>query len=90
MKENEEIPWWREDLPTLGRWAGIIVLASAVGLAVLDFVDLGQPGHGGRGDLNFQLRIAWSRFIGIGVWGVMIVLLAEVVESLQGPPDDDE
>ena len=86
--KDEEIPWWREDLPTLGRWAGIIVLVSAVGLAVWDAVDLG-PGHGGV-DLSFQLRIAWSRFIGIGAWGVMIVLLAELVEWLQGPPDEDE
>ena len=85
---KEEIPWWREDLPTLGRWAGIIVLASAVGLGLWDTQDLG-PGHG-EVDLSFKLRIAWSRFIGIGAWGVMIVLVAEVVEQLQGPPDEGE
>ena len=85
MRDTDLQPqWWREGLPMLARMAGIAVLASAIGLAMWDVVEFDGPSGGD------QLRLAWARVVGIAVWGVMIILLAEVVELLQDQSDRDQ
>ena len=64
------------DVVRLGRWAGIFVLISALALAIWEAAELWP------GDISLQVRFFWSRLVGIGSWGVIIILLAELVDRV--------
>jgi hypothetical protein len=61
----------------LGRWAGVFVLLSSVALAIWDIlISLDPP------DLHLQVRIFLWTLVQIGGGGVIIILLAELVDRL--------
>ncbi len=84
-----KLPWWREDMPMLGRWAGALVIASGLVLAFLNAVDFPAT-FDSQGSLGIRLRVFWTQFVKIGSWGVIIVLLAELVDVLRGPLDEED
>jgi hypothetical protein len=73
-------PW---DVVKLGRWAGVFVFLSALVLAVWEtlyfhvFVDSGIPSSGTVIFFAFL-----STLLQRGSWGVVIILLAELVERM--------
>jgi hypothetical protein len=72
-------PW---NIVTPGRWAGVFVLVSALALALWDIlIPTGPP------DLHMQVRIFMWTLVQIGSWGVIIILLAELVDRLTGYND---
>jgi hypothetical protein len=75
-------PW---NIVTLGRWAGVFVLASALALAIWDILISPVPP-----DLHLQVRIFMWTLVQIGSWGVIIILLAELVDRLGGYDYDYE
>jgi hypothetical protein len=74
----------------LARWAGVAVLASAVGLAIWTWVDF--PGELLEGGDRFRARLAWQTLVQLGWGGVVIILLAELVDRLTSEDDqyDDD
>ena len=75
-------PW---DVVTLGRWAGVFVLLSALVLAIWDIlIPSGPP------EPYLQVRIFMWTLAQIGSWGVVIILLAEIVDRLGGYDYDDD
>jgi hypothetical protein len=67
------------NIVTLGRWAGVFVLLSAVALAIWDILISPVPP-----DLHLQVRIFMWTLVQIGSWGVIIILLAELLDRLSG------
>jgi hypothetical protein len=74
------------DIVTLGRLIGSFVLGSAVVLAL--WQGIGFSG----GELQMSFFLFWNTLIGIGSWGVFIILLAELVDrvTVYGDKDDSE
>jgi hypothetical protein len=66
-------PW---DIVTVGRVIGSFVLGSAVVLAIWEVILFGG------GDLPVSFYSFWRTFIDIGVWGVVIILLSELVDRV--------
>ena len=73
------------DVVRLARWAGVAVLASAVGLAIWTVVDSPYSPPGGN------VRIAWQVLVQVGWGGVVIILLAEFIDRVtpEDQYDDD-
>ncbi len=76
---------WQWGIVGLGRLAGGFVLASAVGLSIWIFVQMG----GYDASLDDRIMTLWHQFVSIAWGGVAIILLAELVNRLTGrrPPD---
>jgi hypothetical protein len=74
------------DVVSLGRLIGSFVLGSAVVLAFWQAI-----GFSG-GELQMSFFLFWNTLIGIGSWGVFIILLAELVDrvTVYGDKDDSE
>ena len=70
-------PW---DVVTLGRWAGVFVLASAFILGAWEAFGFYLDGM-----TPFQSRILffWTTLVSRGSFGVIIILLAELVDNLR-------
>ena len=74
------------DVVSLGRLIGSFVLGSAVVLALWQAI-----GFSG-GELQMSFFLFWNTLVGIGSWGVFIILLAELVDrvTVYGDKDDSE
>lgn len=73
------------DVVRLGRWAGVFVLASALVFGAWD-----PFFFGGRGEsLELRIFFFWRSFVGTGSFGVIIILLAELVNRLRDDEFDD-
>ena len=81
MRGDEPLGW---DVARWGRWAGIFVLISALALAIWEVA-----GSGGSTPLSIQVRVFWLRLVGIAPWGVIIILLAELVDRVSGDDSED-
>ncbi len=78
-------PW---NVVKLGRWAGVIVLLSAPVLAVWETVYFHMLGDSSVQSTSPYFIIPFlTALIGQGVWGVIIILLAELVDRMT---DHDE
>ena len=75
----------KRDVARFGRWVGIFVLISARALAVWEVADSVGPTP-----LSLLVRLFWLRLVGIGSWGVIIILLAELADRLTGYDYVDE
>ncbi len=73
---------WHLDVVALGRVAGVLVLLSALGLAIWFAVDTGFPSD----FMSFRMRMQrfWSTLVGVGWGGVALILLAEIADRLRG------
>lgn len=67
-------PW---DVVTVGRLIGSFVLGSAVALGIWEAILFGG------GDLPESFYGFWRTFIDIGSWGVVIILLSELVDRVR-------
>lgn len=76
-------PW---DIVKLGRWAGSFVLISALVLAAWEAFGLEIP----AGQFSWRIRIFWRTLVQLGSWGVIIILLAELVDRVYGGQDSDD
>ena len=74
------------DVVSLGRLIGSFVLGSAVVLALWQAI-----GFSG-GELQMSFFLFWNTLVGIGSWGVFIILLAELVDrvTVYGDKDDSK
>jgi hypothetical protein len=78
-------PW---EVVKLGRWAGVFVLLSAPVLAVWETVYFHVLGDSSVQATSPYFIISFiSALVGRGVWGVVIILLAELVDRMT---DHDE
>ena len=71
------------DVVRLARWAGVAVLASAVGLAIWTVVD--SPDH-----FPGNVRFAWQILVHVGWGGVVIILLAELIDRVTSEDQYDD
>ena len=69
-----------DDAAQLARWAGIFVIVSAVGLGIWQAVDFsGPPGSAG---FQFKVLMFWRSLVSVGSFGVIILLLTELLRRL--------
>lgn len=79
-------PW---NVVKLGRWAGVIVLLSAPVLAVWETVYFHVLGDSSVQTTSPYFLIPFlSALVSRGVWGVVIILLAELVDRMTGHDDE--
>lgn len=78
---------WHVDVVTLGRLAGVLVLLSALGLAIWFAVDTGFPGD--VFSFRFRMQRFWSTLVGMGWGGVALILLAEIADRQGGPGETE-
>jgi hypothetical protein len=64
------------DVVEFGRWAGVFVLISAPGWAIWNATIFAEA-------LQETVAIFWGNLISAGSFGVIIILLAEVVDKLR-------
>ena len=72
------------DVVRLARWAGVAVLASAVGLAIWTVMDSPYVPPGGN------VRFAWQVLVQVGWGGVVIILLAELIDRVTSEDQYDD
>jgi hypothetical protein len=76
------------DVVKLGRWAGVFVLLSAPVLTVWETVYFHILGDSSVQVSPYFIIPFLTSLVGKGVWGIVIILLAELVDSM--PDHNDE